>query len=77
MQISNGGFSRESISFPRKKIQYAFTQTNPFQRMSRVATINARTAAGIGGTTMKLLDVREEDADKWLEWVIPGQAVVK
>lgn len=77
MQITNGGFSRESISFPRKKIQYAFTQTNPFQRMSRVATINARTAAGIGGTTMKLLDVREEDADKWLEWVIPGQAVVK
>lgn len=77
MQITNGGFSRESISFPRKKIQYAFVQTNPFQRMAHVATINARTAAGIGGTTMKLLDVREEDADKWLEWIIPGNAVVK
>ena len=77
MQITNGGFSRESISFPRKKIQYAFTKTNPFQRMSHVVSVNVRTAAGIGGTTMKLVDVREKDADRWLEWVKPGQAVVK
>lgn len=77
MQISNGGFSRESISFPRKKIQFAYTKTNPFQRISHVATVNVRSAAGIGGTTMKLLDVDEKDADKWLEWVIPGQSMLQ
>ena len=77
MQVSNGGFSRESITFPRKKIQFAFTRSNPFQRRAKVATINARTAAGIGGTTMKLLDVSENDADKLLEWVKPGQGMLK
>lgn len=77
MQITNGGFSRESISFPRQKIQYGYTRTNPFQRASKVATVNARTAAGIGGTTMKLVDAYEEDAEKWLDWVRPGQSVLE
>lgn len=77
MQISNGGFSRESVSFPRKKIQYGFTKTNPFQRGSQVATINARTAAGIGGTTLRLMDVTEQDANAWLDWVKPGGSVVQ
>lgn len=77
MQVSNGGFSRQSITFPRKKIQFAFTRSNPLQRRVNVATINARTAAGIGGTTMKLLDVREKDADTLLEWIKPGQGMVK
>lgn len=77
MQISNGGFSRESVSFPRKKIQYGFTKTNPFQRNARVATINARTAAGVGGTTLRLIDVSEQDANTWLEWVKPGGSMVQ
>ncbi|MEQ3363561.1 PH domain-containing protein [Raoultibacter massiliensis] len=77
MQISNGGFSRESVSFPRKKIQYGFTKTNPFQRNARVATINARTAAGIGGTTLRLIDVTEQDAETWLDWVKPGGSMVQ
>ena len=77
MQISNGGFSRESVSFPRKKIQFAFTKTNPFQRNSHVATINARTAAGIGGTTLRLMDVPEEEAFTWLDWVKPGGSMVQ
>ncbi len=72
MQISNGGLSRETISFPRKKIQFGFTKTNPFQRRARTATIHARTAAGVGGTTIKLIDAREEDAAAWLEWLRPG-----
>ena len=71
MQITSGGFSRETTSFPRQKIQYAFTSTNPFQRAARVTTISARTAAGVGGHTVKLRDVREEDADAWLAWVKP------
>jgi putative membrane protein len=77
MQITNGGFSRASISFPRKKIQFGFTRSNPLQRGSRVATINARTAAGVGGTTVRLLDVDEKEAEKWLDWVRPGQSVVE
>ena len=71
MQITSGGFSRETTSFPRQKIQYAFTSTNPFQRAAHVTTISARTAAGVGGHTVKLRDVREEDADAWLAWIKP------
>ncbi len=71
MQVTNGGFSRNSVSFPRKKIQYGFTQSNPFQRRAHVMSINARTAAGIGGTTMKLIDISEEEAKAWLSWVKP------
>ncbi|MEG2261149.1 MAG: PH domain-containing protein, partial [Raoultibacter sp.] len=77
MQVTNGGFSRESISFPRKKIQYGALRTNPFQRAAKVATIDARTAAGVGGTTMRLMDVCDEDARNWLEWVRPKGNVVQ
>lgn len=71
MKMVNGGLSREERSFPRNKIQYGFTKTNPFQRMSKVATINVRTAAGVGGTSVDMKDVRFEDADDWLAWLEP------
>lgn len=71
MKVVNGGLSREERSFPRTKIQYGYARTNPFQRLSKVATLNARTAAGIGGTTVSLWDVSEEDADAWLDWLKP------
>lgn len=71
MQISNGGFSRETVSFPRNKIQYGFNKTNPFQRNAGTATVHARTAAGVGGTTVHLVDVSEKDAGAWLEWLKP------
>lgn len=77
MQVSNGGFARETISFPRKKIQFGYTKTNPFQRRARTATINSRTAAGIGGTTIRLIDAREEDAAAWLAWVRPRGSMVE
>ena len=77
MQVSNGGFSRETISFPRRKIQFGYTKTNPFQRRAQTATINARTAAGVGGTTIKLIDAREEDAAAWLGWVKPRGNMVE
>lgn len=72
MKVVNGGLSRESVSFPRRKIQFGFTKTNPFQRRARTATIAVRTAAGTGGTTVRLVDVYEDDARAWLEWVRPG-----
>ncbi|MDR1359103.1 MAG: PH domain-containing protein [Coriobacteriales bacterium] len=71
LQVTNGGFSRECVCLPRKKIQYGVTRTNPFQRRAQVKTINARTAAGIGGTTVKLRDVYEAEASEWLDWVKP------
>lgn len=77
LQISNGGFSRESITLPRKKLQFGFVKTNPLQRMAKVATINARTAVGIGGTTLWLTDVCVDDAEKWLDWVLPRQHVIQ
>ena len=77
MQISNSGFSRESVSFPRKKIQFGFVRTNPLQRRAHVATIHVRTAAGIMGSTLRLMDVSENDADAWLEWMKPGGNVLQ
>lgn len=76
MQVSNGGFSREVVSFPRKKIQFGYTKTNPFQRSAHTATITAVTAAGVGGTHVKLVDAREEDAQAWLTWVQPQRNMI-
>lgn len=77
MQVSNGGLARETISFPRRKIQYGIARTNPFQRRARTVTISARTAAGIGGTTVRLIDVCEEDAAAWLAWLEPRGNMVE
>jgi len=71
MQVSNGGLSRESVSFPRQKIQFGCVRTNPFQRMAKTATLKAVIAAGVGGTTISLVDVTEEDAAHWMEWLEP------
>lgn len=71
MQINNGGLSRESVCFPRAKIQFGYVKSNPLQRRAKTATINARTAAGVGGTTVRLIDVSEEDALTWLAWLKP------
>ena len=71
MQVSNGGLSRETVSFPRRKIQFGYTKTNPFQRRSGTATINVRTAAGVSGSTIRLVDAREDDAQDWLDWMRP------
>lgn len=71
MRITNGGLSTKTVAFPRKKIQFAYTKTNPFQRMAKVCIVNARTASGVGGTTETLWDVSEEEAAAWMEWVRP------
>lgn len=71
MQITNGGLSRQSIQFPRQKIQYGYTKTNPFQRRAHTATLVVYTAAGVGGTKTQLIDSTQEDAFTWLSWLIP------
>lgn len=72
MQVSNGGLSRETISFPRQKIQFGCTRSNPLQRRAGTDTLLATTAAGSGGTTTALIDVAHEDALAWLDWLKPG-----
>lgn len=71
MQVTNGGFSTETVTFPRQKIQYGHTKTNPLQRRAHTATIKARTAAGVGGTTYALIDATQSDAESWLTWLEP------
>jgi len=66
--MKEGAYSRNYTFIPRRKIQYAVKAQNPFQRLSKVATINARSAA----PTMRwvsTIDVDEDYADEWLHWV--------
>ncbi|WP_296008672.1 PH domain-containing protein [uncultured Adlercreutzia sp.] len=77
MQVSNGGFSRETVSFPRQKIQFGCARTNPLQRRAGTDTLLATTAAGSGGTTTVLIDAAHEDAMAWLDWLKPGGNMVK
>ena len=72
MQVRNGGLSRQTTVFPRRKIQFAYTRTNPFQRLARTSTVVAVTAAGVGGTSISLIDAKAEQAQEWLEWAKPG-----
>ena len=76
MRVVNSGLGCESVLFPRRKIQFGYTKTNPFQRHAKTATIAARTAAGTGGTTVRLIDVCEDDALTWLDWVRPQRDAV-
>lgn len=69
--IVNGGFSIDTVTVPRTKIQAASLRTNPLQRHARVATVLVDTAAGVGLTRHKLIDVSRSDADAWFEWVHP------
>ncbi len=71
MTITNGGFSRESVLLPRRKIQFGTVKSNPFQRAARVRTVLVTTAAGVG-TTLSLVDASQADAEAWLSWVRPG-----
>ncbi len=70
-RIKNGGLSSMDVSVPRQKIQFGNTKTNPFQRMAKTATIQMRTAAGVSGTTTQLIDVSQDNAASWLEWITP------
>lgn len=67
----NGGFSLDTVTVPRTKIQAASIRTNPLQRHAHVATVLVDTAAGVGSTRHRLIDVSQADADEWFEWVHP------
>jgi uncharacterized membrane protein YdbT with pleckstrin-like domain len=69
--IRQGGYSQVTTIIPRRKLQWAFTRQNPFQRLAGVATICAYTAAGTGGTATMLRDLRASEAAAYLDWVRP------
>lgn len=71
MQVTTGGLARETTSFPRGKIQFGHTRENPFQRRAGTKTVLVRTAAGVGGSTVQLVDVASSDASAWLDWLKP------
>ncbi len=77
MQVENGGLGSVSVCLPREKIQFGFSKSNPLQRRAKVATITVRTAAGLQGTSTRLIDACEEDAAAWLAWLVPGGNVIE
>ena len=77
LRITNGGLAVRTVVLPRKKIQFAFTKTNPFQRMAHVKIVAARTAAGVSGATEQLWDIPDAQADAWMDWARPRPAAAK
>lgn len=77
MQVKNGGLGTVSVCLPREKIQFGFSKSNPFQRRAKVASVTAWTAAGMRGTSTRLIDACEEDAAAWLAWLVPGGNVIE
>lgn len=69
--IVNGGFSTDSVTIPRTKIQAALIRTNPLQRHAKVASVIVNTAAGVGSMRHRLIDVSRGDAEEWLTWACP------
>jgi len=74
LTLRSGFFGITTTVIPRKRIQWADTHENPFQRLAGVASIRAATAAGIGGTTTKLRDLSAAEASAYLDWVRPRGA---
>lgn len=70
--ITNSGFSTNRTITPRAKIQLATLQTNPLQRNKKLTTIIALTAAGVGSSALKLIDVEQDAAKRWFAWCHPG-----
>jgi putative membrane protein len=71
LTIRKGSYGMVTTVIPRKKIQWAAVRQNPFQRLSRVASISATTAAGVGGTATDLRDVAVDEADLFMDWIRP------
>lgn len=72
LTITSGHYTTRTVSMMRNKIQYGGTKTNPLQRHAKTVTLEARSAAGTGGTTERLIDITEADAKRWMEWITPG-----
>lgn len=72
LTITSGHYTTRTVSMMRNKIQYGGTKTNPLQRRAKTVTLMARSAAGTGGSTERLIDIRQADAERWMDWIQPG-----
>jgi putative membrane protein len=72
--VRQGKYSQVTTIVPRRKIQWAATRQNPLQRLAKLATISAVTAAGVGGTELFLRDLTYTDAETYLDWLRPRGA---
>jgi putative membrane protein len=73
--VRNDGLHTEFVVVPRRKIQSGYTRSNPFQRHGRVASVVVTTAAGVGSTSTLLWDVRREQGEAWLDWLVPRGSI--
>ena len=71
--IKNSGFDVNEEYFAKNKIQNITLNSTPFQRRSNTCTACIRCAAGIGGATTKLYDLRRIDGEVQLIWFKPGK----
>jgi putative membrane protein len=69
--LRKGVFGETTKMLARKKIQWAAMRQNPLQRWRKLASISAVTAAGTSGTTVRLRDLSDEEADAYLDWIRP------
>ncbi|MCL2883368.1 MAG: PH domain-containing protein, partial [Coriobacteriia bacterium] len=72
--VRHGAWSIDEVFIPHQKIQWGEYKQTPFQRVSKVATIQASTAAGVSGTHIKLRDLRLEAAEAYLAWLCADES---
>ena len=77
VSVVNEGFTREEVLIPRKKTQYTCLRANPFQLAAHLRCVLVTTAAGSTQTTELIWDIDEQQADDFLDWVRPREALVK
>lgn len=70
IRIVNGGLTVKTDILPRKKVQSFSVRSNPLQRLAKVQTITATSAAGTG-EKISLRDAGLADADAWYGWMKP------
>jgi putative membrane protein len=74
LTIRQGGYGLTTRVIPRHKVQWVSTGQNPLQRLARVSSISAFTAAGVGGTKTMLRDLESEEADRFIDWLRPHRS---
>ncbi|MDR3072725.1 MAG: PH domain-containing protein [Clostridiales Family XIII bacterium] len=66
--MRSGAYGRRFVYFPRRKIQYAQMQQNPFQRYTHLATVSVFSASPML-RKVSTIDVRLPFAEAFLDWV--------
>ena len=69
-KVVNSGLSVTTEIIPRNKMQSCKVHDNPLQRLAKVQTITANSAAGTGAQ-ISLKDLSVDDAEIWFKWSQP------